>query len=391
MKISWFFSFAFIFLLTITTKSNAQISVDILGSLPELIPESSGLLFYKGKLITHNDSGNAAELYVLDTTSLEVTRTVKILNATNVDWEDLAQDEEFIYIGDIGNNRGGRQDLAIYKISKALFEVQDEVEAELIFYKYEDQTDFSENSNSDWDAEAMIVIQDSLVIFTKQWVSQNTNVYVLPKQAGDFKAFKRGAYNIGGLITGATYDVNTDCAFLVGYSPRLQPFLITIKDPLATAGESEEIKKDFLSIGTAQIEGIALVDLKNIFLTSENFQNSNPPIALQAQLLKINTEAGTKEDVLPLVESARDTLIKTTEHTLYIYKSEREKNIRYDLLTQSRVYGRAIYDAMGRRVHFNESSNIENNQIDLASLEGAVYYLTIYLQDAIISEPFILK
>ncbi|MGB5170156.1 MAG: hypothetical protein WBN69_01860, partial [Eudoraea sp.] len=103
------------------------------------------------------------------------------------------------------------------------------------------------------------------------------------------------------------------------------------------------------------------------------------------------TEADTKEDVLPLVESARDTLIKTTEHTLYIYKSERDKNIRYDLLTESKVYGRAIYDVMGRRVHFSESSNIENNQIDLASLEGAVYYLTIYLQDAIISEPFILK
>jgi hypothetical protein len=33
-----------------------------------------------------------------------VLRTVAITNATNVDWEDIAQDASYIYIGDIGNN-----------------------------------------------------------------------------------------------------------------------------------------------------------------------------------------------------------------------------------------------------------------------------------------------
>ena len=109
-----FILFAFFFCISL----QAQIeNITEKYNLPNSISETSGLLFYNGKLITHNDSGDAANLYELDTIRGNITRTITISNATNSDWEDITQDDTHIYIGDFGNNsNGNRQDLKIYKI-----------------------------------------------------------------------------------------------------------------------------------------------------------------------------------------------------------------------------------------------------------------------------------
>ena len=90
-------------------------------ALPANLSESSGAIFFNNKLITHNDSRGENKLFELDTITEQVTRTVAISNATNIDWEDITQDDTSIYIGDIGNNSGNRTDLKIYKISKTDF------------------------------------------------------------------------------------------------------------------------------------------------------------------------------------------------------------------------------------------------------------------------------
>ena len=121
----------------------AQTEVSWVGALPELIQESSGLLLVGDRFVTHNDSGNSPELFVLDTTSLAVVRRVRVANAENTDWEDLAQDASYIYIGDIGNNLGNRRDLKVLRISKEAFLRSDTVEAAVISFSYEDQTEFA--------------------------------------------------------------------------------------------------------------------------------------------------------------------------------------------------------------------------------------------------------
>ena len=72
--------------------------------LPEVVKETSGLLFIDGKIITHNDSGDDANLYELDSLSGNLQRTINITNATNINWEDITEDENHLYIGDFGNN-----------------------------------------------------------------------------------------------------------------------------------------------------------------------------------------------------------------------------------------------------------------------------------------------
>lgn len=90
----------------------------VVNALPQAVNETSGLIYWNGGLWTHNDSGNPPELYKLDTLSGQILQTIIISGVQNIDWEDIAQDETHIYIGDFGNNAGNRTDLKVLKISK---------------------------------------------------------------------------------------------------------------------------------------------------------------------------------------------------------------------------------------------------------------------------------
>src|SRR5699024_11803089 len=104
--------------------------------LPKAVKESSGAIFFNDKLISHNDSSYKNRLYEVDTITGKVTRTITVTNAKNVDWEAMAHDESFIYVGDIGNNSGVRTDLKIYKIAKIDYLDSTEVTAEIINFNY---------------------------------------------------------------------------------------------------------------------------------------------------------------------------------------------------------------------------------------------------------------
>lgn len=120
-----------------TFNAIAQITdIEEKFDLPIILNESSGAIFFNDKLIIHNDSGNENKLYELDTNSRVITRTVTVTNATNVDWEDITQDNTSIYIGDIGNNNGDRNDLKIYKINKSDYLISNNVTAEIINLSY---------------------------------------------------------------------------------------------------------------------------------------------------------------------------------------------------------------------------------------------------------------
>ena len=90
----------------------------------EEVVESSGLALAspRGDLWTHGDGGNTTWLYLV-TPQGDLLRTHPVRGATNVDWEDLAQDRQrgHLYIGDFGNNTNKRRDLRIYRLSGPQF------------------------------------------------------------------------------------------------------------------------------------------------------------------------------------------------------------------------------------------------------------------------------
>ncbi|MBP6978953.1 MAG: hypothetical protein KBB71_11640, partial [Lentimicrobiaceae bacterium] len=161
--------------------------------LPDVIKESSGIVVTgPNEIWSHNDSGNPNKLYCFDTTGALI-RTLEISNVANIDWEDLARDDQGnIYIDDAGNNDNDRTDLAIHIIANPGMIVGDETEAETIHFVFEDQNAFPPPvSNKNFDIEALVWHQDSLLLFTKNRsipLNGYCKQYVLPAQPGQYIA-----------------------------------------------------------------------------------------------------------------------------------------------------------------------------------------------------------
>jgi hypothetical protein len=96
-------------------------TVELLGRFDQRqIPEASGVVAsrrYPGIFWVHNDSGNAPVLFAVGTDA-RVVRSFKVA-VPNIDWEDIAIDEEGrLYVADTGNNTGFLRLRAIYRFDE---------------------------------------------------------------------------------------------------------------------------------------------------------------------------------------------------------------------------------------------------------------------------------
>ena len=361
-----FILFAFFFCISL----QAQIeNITEKYNLPNSISETSGLLFYNGKLITHNDSGDAANLYELDTISGNITRTITISNATNSDWEDITQDDTHIYIGDFGNNsNGNRQDLKIYKILKSDYLNNTSVTSEVISFSYEDQTDFTSQppNNTNFDAEALSVYNNQLVIFTKNWKDNTVNAYTIPKTAGTHSAKKVSSYNSNGLITGSTYNKDDDSFILCGYtSSNGGPFLIHIKVSSITNDNifSGVIEKTDINptIGASQVEGVTVINGKKYFLSREKVNTvfNGSPIVLNQKLYRFDNSSYSPLSVDDFKLNMIQVYPNPTEDLLLI------KGINVQFLK--------IIDSSGKTILEQNRSN----SIKIKEFAKGIYYIQI--------------
>ncbi|WKK65652.1 T9SS type A sorting domain-containing protein [Lutimonas zeaxanthinifaciens] len=240
--------------------------------LSDDVAETSGLIFFSDRLITHNDSEGMNALYEINVETGNVIRTVEIGNATNVDWEDICHDTEFIYVGDFGNNNGNRKNLRVYKISKADYLNSENVAAEIIDFSYADQNDFESAPNdTNFDAEALIAFGPDLFIFTKNWVDQRTNIYKLPKTPGTYEIQRIDEFNASGLVTGGTYNSDSNKVLLTGYSG-IRAFLIELSGFSNGIFSNGTIEKNNLNIPLSesfQTEAIAYSDASQHYISAE--------------------------------------------------------------------------------------------------------------------------
>ncbi len=237
--------------------------------------ETSGLIFWDHKLWTHNDNSDQ-NLYSLDPADGILIQKYPVKGITNKDWEEISEDENYIYIGDFGNNfHGNRSDLKIYRIDKKSLLVNNPL-TDSICFSYSDQSDFSpDNYNStDFDCEAFIVSSDSIYLFTKQWHSLQTSVYALPKSPGKYTARLKTTYNVHGLITGATYLESKKILVLCGYGKTLHPFSYLLYDFKGTDFFSGNKRKIKIDLPFHQTEGVATANGLVYYFSNENFSAS---------------------------------------------------------------------------------------------------------------------
>jgi hypothetical protein len=246
--------------------------------LESSLSESSGLLFLNHKLITHNDSQGEAALFELDSLTGQFDRKVTIGNASNIDWEDIAADQDYIYIGDFGNNAGNRSELKIYRISQLDYwsASNDTVFADTIRFNYLSQTDFSSYPNAtNFDCEAMTIINDSIYLFSKNWLNQKTYVYVLSKNIGNYSLPIRDSISVQGLITGADFNTYSNRLVLTGNTP-FSPFIVEIDwDNTLPLSQLSRNRYSVSVLGSIQVEAISTISENRYYLTAEAF-SGNP-------------------------------------------------------------------------------------------------------------------
>jgi hypothetical protein len=266
------------------------------GTLPAELSESSGLALGQGNSFwTHNDSGNEPILYQIDSTG-KMLRQVRV-RVPNIDWEDLAQDDNGnIYIADLGNNGNTRQNLGIYRISAASLAAGDTVSVDTINLRYAEQSSFPPRSSQlHFDVEALLWAGDSLHIFTKNrtnpfdgWVYH----YMLPDQPGNYTVSRVDSFNTGGDFKEAYWigaaDVSKNgkrmillsydkmwvfsCypghSFLKGYGLEVGLFILTQKEGLVFKGDQRILLTDerFLVTGgrmyEADISGLPRIQVE---------------------------------------------------------------------------------------------------------------------------------
>jgi len=360
---------------------NAQtVSTSDKFNLPESISETSGLIYYHNKLITHNDSGNAAELYEINTASGSITRTVTISNATNIDWEDIAQDDTYIYIGDIGNNSGSRTDLKFYRILKTDYDSNTNVIADIINYSYADQTDFNSNmNNTNWDAEAFVVYDDYILIFSKNWINNEVDVYAIPKFISTHSAHKVSNYNVQGLVTGAD-SIDSNKIYLSGYSAsNITPFLIEIYDlNISTPSNldvflnSNTVKiNDFLPFGN-QVEGISFIESDG---STDTLYISNEKLVVSV----LTFPSKLRELVIDNSTLSADLI--TEDEQIIIHP-----NPFINQITLTKIVDEIkIYNSIGNCVLSKNASDY----IDTSNLSSGFYVISIQYEDNTITKKMI--
>ena len=232
--------------------------------LPISVYETSGLEIINNNLITINDSGNPSNLYYLNKNGKMLFKRM-FNDLKNNDWEDLTADEEFIYIADIGNNFDTRENLRIIKIPIN----PDNNTFELINFYYPEQDDFSFKQLSSYDAEGLISFGDFLLIFTKNRAKKITEIYRLPKKAGNYKAKLIGEIDIESIVTAADYSDETKLLVLTSTFDLNEYFIISIEnfDPLKL--NNNKIKKLKIPIGKTQVESIKIINKSSFWITSE--------------------------------------------------------------------------------------------------------------------------
>ncbi|TAI47975.1 hypothetical protein [Flagellimonas allohymeniacidonis] len=175
--------------------------LEYLGKLPSKLSEVSGII--PGKNNTAwiiEDNGNKDRLYRINLKG-KLIQELKVKDAGNEDWEDLARAQNGdVFIGDFGNNGNYRKDLVIYKVPNPDTEKGDKIDAEKIEFRYPEQNQFPpKKAGLYYDCEAFFHHGSSLYLITKNRArpyNGRAYIYKVPDTPG-----KYAAQRVGELVT----------------------------------------------------------------------------------------------------------------------------------------------------------------------------------------------
>ena len=238
--------------------------------LPKVINETSGLEILNEVFITHNDSGGEPSLYFFNLNG-EIINSVKLDEESfwqiyNIDWEDVAADEDYIFIADTGNNFGNRDNLNIIKVKTNDFSIDDKIDV-----AYKDQETFIPRPKHKYDAEALFLIEDKIAVLSKDRSNLFTDLYLIDKESSSRQVLEsKVTYDVNSLITGGDYNEELRLLALVSYNSKGSQYLILFENFSLENLAEKKFRKIKIPIERAQIEAIKIIDNSTFWITSED-------------------------------------------------------------------------------------------------------------------------
>ena len=246
-------------------------TIENVVELPVEVDETSGLEYFEGNFLTHNDSGGKPILYLFSEAG-ELLENYLIPNAKNKDWEDLTRDEDLIYISDTGNNNGSRKKLKILMVDpNKNFDLVGEIKI-----KYKNQKNFEKRKKHPYDVEAIAALPKSLVLFSKNRKTFTTELYFIPKKEGSYSLKPKRSLPVNSLITGADYNERLKLFALVAYNKEGEQFIYTLPNFNSKKLEELQFIKHKIPVDRAQIEAIKIINQNTFWVTSEAKGKNSP-------------------------------------------------------------------------------------------------------------------
>lgn len=356
-------------------------------NLPTVMRETSGLTFWNDKLWTHNDNDDT-NLYAFAANSPASYNTYQLTGTSNIEWEEIAQDENNIYLGDFGNNASGnRTNLRILRINKNSI-LGNTPQVETINFSYETQTDFTAqpNNSTDFDCEAFVVSDDSIYLFTKEWVSKKTSLFVLPNTPGTFQAKYKDSYNVDGLITGATYLKNKNLAVLTGYTEQLTPFLVLLYD--FEKGDFLGANKRRINLNNSfhQVEGINTIDGLHYHITNESFSKSIINIPAKIQTLDLTAFLDSYLSITNFDNTLTNNALQAK-----VYPNPAKDAINIEIPNDKQLLNISIFNALGELLGIYKLNNECLTLPVDKFVDGIYYYSTNDSRQNYYSGKFIIR
>lgn len=346
-----------------------------IAGLATVLDESSSLLLTDKRLFSNTDGGNPNHLYEIDSLTGQLKKTTTIWNFNNVDWEELAADSHFIYVGDFGNNDGDRTNLRVLRVKKTEVYHPDSlsIRADAIRFFYPNQTNFSSSNTHNFDCEAFFYHQNKLHLFSKNRGNLKTTYYQVGCEPTLFptSAPPLDSLDVGGLITGAAIRADGKVVALLGYNPQsLQVFVwILFGYPSNKFFSGNRRRIDLPSAtSSGQMEGICFVDDYRLWISNEKLG------LVPARVRQINIR-----NLIQPFFTPSNPIVKPTIKISKLAKNERS-GIEIKSTEPAQLY---LFDQNGRKT-FHQSIRAGNTEIQMSGLVTGLYFVQLVSENGFV-------
>ena len=242
----------------------------------QIISEGSAILKSASYdiLWTINDSGDVARIFAIDLKGNIIKPSwvkkysgIKIVDAHNIDWEAITQDEDGnILICDCGNNYNYRRDLAIYKIQEPNPYYADKTSIIAKYpFKLSDQKKFPPENELEWnfDIEAMFEYNEYIYLISKNRGNTKAKIYRLkdmrPWEINIFELYNE--FDFKSMVTDASVSPDKKHLAVLSYD-YIWVFETHDKNPFG--------KSYYKKISLNQCEGVSFINNNEIIISNED-------------------------------------------------------------------------------------------------------------------------